>query len=350
MIAPTSPHPHERRRHAAVSASLVALAVALLGGAVWFVFAALAVVPAASAAGAADDVPLLPGAASPGGPPDVCVPGNVVSFARPLVVRADQWVCGDADAYGGEVRVLGHVGGSVTVVGGSVRVAGEVDGNVTAFGGDVDLLPGARVAGDVRTWGGTIHRATAALVYGNVERSDRLASVNGPGWFGFTPWQFSWPWILGWTLLAAIIITLFPERTGRVQQVVRRATIRSLVVGLLSAVLGLGLAAILFATCVGIPIALLVIAGLASGLVLGTVAVGLWLGERLVRAVSPREEAPLLAAVLGMALLAGFESLPGIGMAVAVVAGSVGLGAALLSRFGAQRSGLVVPAPAPPLT
>lgn len=346
------PHLRERRSNAtrvshhrvAASASLGVLVLALLGEVVWVVVAAPAIAAAASP-------PLAISVASPGGLPDACAPGNLVAFARPLVVRADQWICGDVDAYGGEVQVLGRVGGSVTVFGGSVRIVGEVDGNVTAFGGDIDFAPRARVAGDVRTWGGTIHHATAALIYGDVERGDRLASAYGSRWLGFSgPWTFPWPWILGWTVLAAIVVTLFPERTMRIGMVARRAVMRSLVVGLLTAILGLGLIAILFATCIGIPISLLVMAGLLAGWALGTVAVGLWLGERLVPALAPREQSPLLPAVIGMALLAGVESLPAIGGAIAVVASSVGLGAALLSRFGAQRSGLPVPVSVPPLS
>jgi hypothetical protein len=345
-------HLRERRSNAtrvshhrlAASASLGALALALLGEAVWGIVAA-------PAFAAATSPPRASSVVSPTGLPDACAPGNLVSFAHPLVVRADQWICGDVDAYGGGVQVLGHVGGSVTVFGGSIRIVGQVDGNVTAFGGDIDFAPRARVAGDVRTWGGTIHHATAALIYGDVERGDRLASTYGSRWLGFSgPWTFPWPWILGWTVLAAIVATLFPERTVRVGMVARRAVMRSLVVGLLTAILGLGLIAVLFATCVGIPISLLVTAGLLAGWALGTVAVGLWLGERLVPALAPRGQSPLLAAVIGMALLAAVESLPAIGGAITIIASSVGLGAALLSRFGAQRSGLSVPVSAPPLS
>jgi hypothetical protein len=346
------PHLRERRSSATrvshhrivASASLGALALALLGEVVWVVVAAPAIAAAASPPRAISVV-------SPGGLPDACAPGNLVSFAHPLVVRANQWICGDVDAYGGEVQVLGHVGGSVTVFGGSVRIIGEVDGNVTVFGGDIDFAPHARVSGDVRTWGGTIHHASVALIYGNVERSDRLASTYGSRWpWVAGPWTFPWPWILGWTVLAAIVVTLFPERTMRVAMVARRAVVRSLIVGLLTAILGLGLIAILFATCVGIPISLLVMAGLLAGWVLGTVAMGLWLGEHLVPALAPRGQSPLLPAVVGMALLAAVESLPAIGAAIAVIASSVGLGATLLSRFGARRSGLSVPVSVPPLS
>jgi hypothetical protein len=144
--------------------------------------------------------------------------------------------------------------------------------------------------------------------------------------------------MLAWAVLAAIVVTLAPERTLRVSAVARRAAWRSLAVGVLSVVLGGTLAAVLFATCVGIPVSLLLLGVLLLAWMLGTVALGIWLGDHVVRAIAPNEHSPLLAAVVGAALLAGIETVPWIGGGVSVIAGSVALGAALLGRFGSQRT------------
>jgi hypothetical protein len=326
--------------HAMVATAAAVIALALLGG----TFAFLVSMPARALAAA--DAPAVPAVW-----PTDCIPGNLVGFAHTLIVPARQWLCGDVDAFGGGARVLGRIDGSVTTFGGPITVAGEVDGNVTAFGGDIDLAPTARIMGDVRTWGGTLHRAATALVFGNVERGDRLAGVYGSRWVGLSgPWSFPWPWVVGWALLAAVVTTLFPDRTVRVQMVARHAAVRSLVVGVLTAILGLGLVAFLFVTCFGIPISLLVLAVLVAGLVLGNVAVGLWLGERIVRTTAARQQSPLLPALVGVAILASAESIPALGGAIAFIVSSLGLGAALLSRFGARRPSLPVPAATPPRT
>jgi hypothetical protein len=285
------------------------------------------------------------------GSPVDCSPGNRVAYLGNLVVSAGDWICGDAIAYGGGVRVQGHVGGNVTAFAGSVTVSGEVDGNVTAFGGSVDLLPDARVSGDVQTWGGSVRRSPLSIVYGNVEREDRLTEMTGGRGLGLSSnWAFPWPWVLAWALLAAVVVTLFPERTARVGAVARGAALRSVVVGLLTALLGVGLASVLFATCIGIPVSLIVLGGLLAGWVLGTVSVGRWLGERLVGVVAARERrSALLPALVGMTLLAGAEAIPCVGGALALIVGSLGLGAALLSRFGTRRSGWPPPVPAHPL-
>lgn len=270
-------------------------------------------------------------------PAAACAPGPLVTYAHALVVTHQEWICGDVDAYGGDITVLGRVTGNVTAFGGTLKVAGLVEGNVTAFGGDIWLLPGARVTGDVRTWGGTIHRNSEVLVAGDIEHGDRLTNFVGSRLPGFSgQWAFPWPWMLAWAVLAAIVVTLAPERTLRVSAVARRAAWRSLAVGALTVVLGATLAAVMFATCVGIPLSLLLLGALLVAWVLGTAALGVWLGDHVIRAIAPNEHSPLLAAVVGAALLAGFETLPWIGGVVSIVAGSIALGAALLGRFGAQ--------------
>lgn len=268
-----------------------------------------------------------------------CAPGNVVAYARGLVIMRDQWICGDVDAYGGGITILGRVTGSVTAFGGGVRVAGPVEGDVTAFGGDIWLLRGASVTGDVQTWGGAIHRTPAALVTGDIERGDRLAIMAQSRWPGFSGhWAFPWPWMLAWAVLAALVVAVAPERTLRVSAVARRAAWRSLAVGVLTILLGATLAAVLFATCIGIPVSLLLLAVLLLAWILGTVALGVWLGEHVVRAIAPNEHSPVLAAIVGAAVLAGIETIPWVGGGVSVIAGSVALGAALLGRFGSQRA------------
>lgn len=284
-------------------------------------------------------------------PDSSCTSGALSGYGQSIVVPPATWICGDASAYGGSVTVDGHVSGNVSAFGGGVTVAGLVDGNVVAVGGDVTLEPGARVGGDVDSWGGRVHRATDAYVSGAVDRGQWVTNSFDGGWPGASAsWAFPWPWILAWSLLAVIIVSLAPERTARVRMVARQAAVRSVSVGLLTVILGAVLAAVLFATCVGIPISLLVVAVLLVGWALGTVAVGLGVGSLVFRVVAPRARSPLLRAVVGVVLLGGVESIPCVGGAIAALVSLLGLGATLLSRFGSPRFAARrrLPAPEPP--
>lgn len=327
---------------AAIVARVATAALALLAGVLAGVLAPLlAPLPVAAAA---------PLGAFPA-PDASCTSGTLSGYGQSIVVSPATWICGDASAYGGSVTVDGHVSGNVSAFGGGVTVAGQVDGNVVAVGGDVTLEPGARVGGDVDSWGGSVHRATDTLVSGAVDRGQWVTNSFSGNWPGASArWAFPWPWILVWSLLAVIIVTLFPERTARVRTAARHAAVRSVSVGLLTAILGSVLAAVLFATCVGIPISLLVVAVLLVGWALGTVAVGLGVGSLVFRVVAPRARSPLLRAVVGVVLLGGVESIPCVGGAIAALVSLLGLGATLLSRFGSPRFAARrrLPAPTPP--
>ncbi len=334
--AEACPHPRHRRpasrllRGAALLATtLAAILVVLLG---W------ALIPPAFALAAPPQSPSSPHAPIPGTQTDSCTSGAVTGYGQSVLVAARSWICGDASAYGGSVTVDGHVSGNVAAFGGGVIVGGQVDGSVAAVGGDVTLEPGARVGGDVDSWGGTVRRQSDALVAGGINRGQWVFSSFGGTWLGFArQWAFPWSWVIGWSLVAALIVTILPERTARVGMVARRATVRSFSVGLLTAILGLALAGVLFVTCVGIPISLVLVLVLLVAWALGTVAVGLGVGGAVLRVIAPRVRSPRVRAIVGVVLLGGVESIPCVGGAIAALVSILGLGATLLSRFGSPR-------------
>ncbi|HLY32523.1 MAG TPA: hypothetical protein VKQ36_15975, partial [Ktedonobacterales bacterium] len=58
--------------------------------------------------------------------PPVCTSGGERAFGSSIVVTSDEWICGNVDAYGGNVTVLGRVSGDVQAIRGDVTVLGEV--------------------------------------------------------------------------------------------------------------------------------------------------------------------------------------------------------------------------------
>ncbi len=316
---------------------LVALGVGLTTGSV-----ALALYQASShtPASVADRHPTgLPGAmpavvhAAPGvfGAAVVCSAGSRVVVSENVTVDPDEWICGDLTVFKGNAIILGRVDGNVQVIGGTVTVSGRVDGNVTAIGGDISLLAGTRVSGSVDAFGGEIHREGNTAV-GNLPARESVVQEFAPTrWLGFTgPRVFPWASVLLWILAGAVSVTFFPEHLGRIRSVVRRGVLPSMLAGVAALALGAVAAVLLAITCLGIPIALLVLAALWLAWVLGTVAVGMWFGERLLRAAAPGTHSPLVATLLGVTLIAMFESIPCVGGVIALVIGTAGLGATAL--------------------
>ncbi len=257
--------------------------------------------------------------------------GNVVVLGH---------VTGNVASYGGRVNIgsSGVVDGDITSYGGLVEVAGLVQGNITSYGGSVSLDGSSQVHGNVQTYGGGITKMAGARVDGSIDR-------NHPTGFSLTnlpflnPFGFSFPWvsIIVWVLLAGVLAHWFPQRTLRVGEVMFSNLPRSLAIGALSWVLGLILGFILALTLIGIPLTLAILVVLAAGGILGNVAIGWLIGRALLQRLARRDYSPVLEAMVGVAVLALIESLPFLGFLLSVFIALLGVGAALLSRFGSSR-------------
>lgn len=271
------------------------------------------------------------------GTPGVCVSGNRDTFGKSVSVGADEWICGNVSVYGGGAAILGHVNGNVTVVGGSADIAGRVDGNVTAIGGSIHLRSGATVSGNVDAVGGSITRSAGATVGGNVEQG-LVGGASAPHWLGvFDGASFPWFHLLFWALAGLIVAAVFPAPLRRVRDVARREPAMSFVAGLGALFFGVLAGLVLFITCLGIPIALLLVLGIWLAWIVGTVALGYWIGEGLLRLGSPHGRSPVVAAVLGVTLLSLFEAIPCLGGVISFVAGFMGLGASALALLYSRR-------------
>jgi len=237
---------------------------------------------------------------------------------------------------------------------------------VAVFGGNITLLEEAVIEGDVVVSGGAIDREEGAVVEGEV--------ISGPGgrWeMPFVPGIVTVPpvnpvvvqgWrghgILGvlWAILrgvamvvvmaglAGLVALLWPQPTARVGEACIRAPLVSFGVGLLTVVVVVALLVSICLTVIG------VVAGIAAGVaaVFGWVALGAAIGERL---LSRGTAHPFWTAALGAGLLtlvsALFDVIPCVGWIAGFLVMCVGLGAAILTRFGTMA--YVSAAPARPL-
>jgi hypothetical protein len=197
-------------------------------------------------------------------------------FGQSVTIAADEHICGDASVYGGHITVLGEVDGNVTAVGGDVTIYGQVAGDVRAIGGSVYLQDGARVLGNVHAVGGQVLRDRQAVVGGSIQRENVRHDVVPLGWFGLGDgYAFPWLSLIFWLLAALCVAHFFPEPLGRVRSIARRDFGRSLAMGAVTAVAGGVVSVVLIATCLGIPVALVVLGALWLAWVVGTVALGL---------------------------------------------------------------------------
>jgi hypothetical protein len=306
-------------------------------------------------------------------------PSPVPETTEPLVPPApERTFTRDVDA---RIRVFGditidkdeQVNGAVVAVGGSIRIDGRVRDDVVAVGGNVRLGPHAEVLGDVTAVGGTIERDPGATVGGRL--NDVAVSFPGvrvrPGWNAhWVPWfdGYAWPAVrlFGtvlrmalFALLATLILLVAPQAVRRVEFAVTTQPWKSALVGLLAQLFFVPLlvlvVVVLAISIIGIPLLVLVPFGVLAffvALMLGFTGAACGLA-RLVWRRSPAAEAGALSTLVvglvviwAITLLGRLVGLGGgpvmalamvlifVGVLIEYAAWTMGLGGALLTRFG----------------
>jgi hypothetical protein len=312
---------------------------------------------------------------------DVSVYGGNLIIEKGAVVNADVMV------FGGHAEIGGEINGDVVIFGGNAELTGVVDGDLVIFGGSLDVSSQAEVDGECALLGGNVS--------GDGQANMNCAAVAKGFPFSFTdsmnippvppvpavppippispqpivePHSFSFigrffngvgeiagrSLMLG--LLALIVAVLVPTQLNQVSDAIVRKPVASGTVGVLTAMAGPFAIAILsvistflIILCglglLGYPIILVVSIALAFGLLMGWIAVGTLLGERLAGAMNLTNRSLPVVAALGtvaLTLVASVMSelpflLGGPLWAVtAVVIACAGLGAVALTKFGTR--------------
>ncbi len=296
----------------------------------------------------------------------------------PLPLVPDRMFRREVDA---RVRVFGditveedeQVNGAVVAVGGSVKVDGRVRDNVVAVGGNVRLGPHADVRGDVTVVGGTIERDPGATVSGRLnEVAFSVPAVRiRPGWnVRWAPWFDGGPWrafrLFGtlvrmalFALLATIVLLAAPRAVRRVEFAVTSQPWKSALVGLLAQLVFVPVVVlvvvVLAISIIGIPLLVLVPFGVLAffvALVLGFTGAACALARLFEHRPSAAELgvfsalAAGLAMIWGLTLLGRIVGLGGgplaliavvlifVGFLIEYAAWTLGLGGALITRFG----------------
>jgi len=284
---------------------------------------------------------------------------GVVIFGKDFTLESGKKLDGDLVVFGGNVVLEEDsvVDGTVFIMGGSATVAGEVVDELVVIGGNIELKSTAFIGGDVVAWGGQVERAEGAAVKGNVLtgittrffRGPRIVRVlpfpptpgrvpleTGTRFFFNTMMDIFKAVVTALALMAlGLLVVLFlPRQTEMVAQAVLAAPLPSLEVGFLTAVVAVGLTALLAITVCLSPIALFIgLVTTAAGF-FGWIAVGLLVGQKLLEGLKAQEPAPLLAVVIGVLLISLISALPCLGFFVFLGVVSLGLGGVVLTRFG----------------
>lgn len=320
------------------------------------------------------------------------VSGDLTVFGGPVTLKKASSFNGDLTVFGPVDVQEGATLDGTLVVFGAADIAGNIDGDVFVAGA-VTLDETAHVSGNVSATG-AINQRNGAVVDGDISPiteedfnfdrdfpidvpmpyvNPRVNVHTRPLWLqvslGIVRAVAS---VLVLSLLALIIVSVWPQQTERVGRAVEEASLTSFGMGLLLFVVAIIVLTLLAITICLSPFAILGWLVIGVGVLLGWVALGLILGKRVLIGIfnQPQPKA-VSAAVLGTALLTLVLALTRIfwpihGILLFVLV-PLAAGAVLLTRFGTmpyatqgqpsatprapkppRPTGPIVPAPMPP--
>jgi hypothetical protein len=294
-------------------------------------------------------------------PDRVCVAGGSEVIRAGDVVR---------DVFGIACSVTveegAHVSRDLVVVGGAANVAGDVGRDAFVIGGSMSLKPTATIGRDVVTVGGSLDRTEGAKIGRNIVSNGRFnfgGGINpvvvspfvGPfDGFGMIAFDLLRGIITALALaaLGALVVVFFPQPTQRVMAAAQNQLGPSFGVGCLTLILLPVLLVALAITIIGIPVTVILAIVAAAAWIFGWVAIGYLAGERILEALKVREIAPVLAVIVGVFILALIGAVPCLGGLIALLIGTLGVGAVVLTRFGSRpypfQPALVPVGPVPP--
>ncbi len=298
-----------------------------------------------------------------GGNGNVCFGGNstiesgetidgLAIFGCNATVKSGATVNGGTVVFGGNLTVENgaHMIGDVAVFGGAVDIAGDVSGDVAIAGGSVHLDSTAVVNGSVRVVGGGVSQSEGATVRGGITRENNIRINPGVGRVFVTPFmnQFNGAELAGLGLLrsiitaialaalGALVVVFLPQPTQRVMATAQNQLAPSFGVGCLTLILLPVLLVALAITIIGIPVTVILAIVAAAAWIFGWIAIGYLAGERILEALKVREIAPVLAVIVGVFILAVIGAVPCLGGLIALLIGTLGVGAVVLTRFGTR--------------
>lgn len=240
-------------------------------------------------------------------------------------------IAGNLGAAAGRIAVRGAVNGHLSAGAGTLLIDAPIGGDVEAVAGTLEIGPNARIAGTLRYRSTEpLERDPAAQVVGEIVRvgpdlakwsSEAREMRRGAGLF----------WTTGLMLLAALLVAVTPRLSASVSESLRGRPGFSLVLGFVALVCAPIAAVLLLVTIIGVPLALLLVFAWLALLPVAWastgIAVGDWLLARGASARADRTGWRVVAAMLGVLVLALASRVPWLGGWIGFAALIAGLGA-----------------------
>jgi hypothetical protein len=234
---------------------------------------------------------------------------------------------------------------SVLTLGGQITIHGTVEDGVLAVGGSVVLTKTAVVKGDVASVGGVIVMAKDAEIGGDLTEInstnfyETIMNSISSEWAGWS-WVFA---LISLSILAVVLCmalltaALLPKQVIAVSEAVRENTLKVILTGVLALVTIAPLALLLTISVIGIALIPLEIILVVLTILLGFIAVSRLIGSWVFGLIGKSGTGVVRETFWGLVIIWIVGWIPYVGWMIKAIAIVLGLGAALITRFGTHQ-------------
>jgi len=260
------------------------------------------------------------------------VGANVVALGNELLIGSKAVIARDL-TFGGEIiNIDGNIKGDIDIGANVVKISGIIEGNVNIKGNDIIIEPTAVIRGNL-DYVSTLEADISpdAVIEGKVSWEEKKPGTDkGDGDFVLN--------VLGKTILFLMalvtgfgLILFFRSHTKEASNMIEKRFWFTLAIGVLSYIILLIGSVLLLVLIVSIPLAVIVISLGVFLFYVGKVYVSVVIGRLVFKLLSPHKEHALgWELVIGLILLTIVFQIPGLGMAVYILAFIIGTGGAIM--------------------
>jgi cytoskeletal protein CcmA (bactofilin family) len=255
---------------------------------------------------------------------------NITAAGGNVSVGRQAEVSGDVLAFCGSLQLSGRVAGDLMIYAGTAAVSGNIGGDVTVAGEEFAILPGAKVAGNVRVSLGDKSRMkiTDGTVTGTVDFV-KSVSKHPPTILGYSRELFWFKifWTVWLFLTGLVLFAFFRKAFGKYRAVLRQRTVAALLWGIAGIVVLPMVIVILAVTIVGLPFAILLFDLCIWLTYLSQLSTAFLVGDLIFRKPESAGWGPFLSFAAGLLIVQLLSFIPFVSWLI--------VGAGLLLGFGA---------------
>jgi cytoskeletal protein CcmA (bactofilin family) len=254
--------------------------------------------------------------------------GQTVRITPRAEIGGRTWLAGQ------HIEIDGRLGSELRAAFERIVISGTIEGDVILAGRDIEILPTARIRGNVTYWSRFPARIDPAARIGGKVVQERP----GAGSLTWLSWTWLWLIVAGQFIVGgAALILLFPRVTAAAAVTLAREPLRSLVVGLVVGLVTPPLAIFSIMTVVGLQLGLAILAAYFTFLLAGWLTAAFFVGDLGARFFG---RGPVLSRgmrlaflVVAIAVLLLVRLVPFVGTLVILLAVVAGIGAWTLCLY-----------------